>query len=1329
MTNEERQRREKEERTRREMEEIEREREEDRRRREREDREVTTTINTFEDDEFDVKVKSKNVNKIDISKFGGFQKSSEPEQKPVRRVSKRISSERIQTNRIETVESTEEDIFEQQVRKRSVGKLNIASSPFKQHDKPTSNAQDLKTENIVPHVTTLDESAPSNDFENQDYDSRVRSVKKLDKNRFPFSSDETPNKDDFKSPKMNVTRQTTPVSDDRKAKREQEKREWDKGLQLEREQIEHVKKAHDNTFYSASEEGGYDSNINNTDNETRNVKKLDISLFSKFKQEKPRQQAPVRKSSVKKDEKTVYSNEVVTVSKVTEVESAPAPLTEDEEYELKRRSVGKLNKGWLSQMHEQGNKEAEQRLKETEKERINQEQYEINKLKNEEMKRRQYEPEDAFGNEGNDVTDKPQNVKRLDNSVMSPFLKGGKSPDSASKKKTKDEIREERKLARRESRSKINTDEVVYVQETIEVQESPEETTFDGPPKNVGRLDKGRYLQMMGDDSSEKEKRKRQLEEERVRRELEEMERLREDEERRNREDFHYEVSNSTVTDKPQNVNKINLSHFSQFQQKDTVVEVTRKTSAKKSPEAQKEKQRVPDQDVIETSVVTEVHSAPYSYEDEEIVIEEKPKSVGKLDFNKITKSFAEEAEEKQRRLVELERERIRRENEEREFLLREQQREDDNIIVESSVQEVHSAPTRFEDEQAAEQSPKKSVGKLDFNKITQSFTHEAEEHRGRLVEMEKERVRKEEAERKLMLREKERQREAESANKRTNVQEVPSEPADVTEDQLYEEKRKSVGKLDFGKITKSFGEEAEEKRQRLIEVERERIRREKEERDLLLLEEERIRSHEVDNDDVGSKQKTTTTNVGKLDFEKITKSFGNEAEEKRQRLVELEKERLRREKEERDLLLQEQERQRQNNEYVVSANVVQEVESAPDFFEEEKTAEDKPKTVGKLDFNKITKSFSDEAEEKQRRRAEMEQERRRRENEEREILASEKKRERQASKKSEEIVIEQSTTTEVQSAPVDVTEDQMYEEKRKSVGKLDFNKITKSFGDEAEEKRQRLAELERERIRREKEEKELLLREQKRLDDEYESTRLQNGDSSKEEKRQSVSKLDIDNIVQSFREEDEIKRRRAIELENERRLRDEEEKLNSRELERQRAHKQAATVRASAAQEVESSTPDNDIFFEEKTSSSKSDRERKGSKSDERKTSKSDVERKQSAERQSIPSRSTTRYEYEEDGGSSQTKKSVGKLDFSKFTQSIDQEARERERRGKELEIERLRLEREEMEGRAVSQSTVSDRLVRILSFLLCSLFFYLLPFFNSAFCFPSLQFCLIAK
>ncbi|KAK3749209.1 hypothetical protein QZH41_006339 [Actinostola sp. cb2023] len=415
MSDEERQRRERDERNRREMEEIQREREEERRRLEREDREAVTTINDFEDDEFDAKVKAKNVRKIDISKFGDFQKSPESvqENRPVSKLStKRYSSEKIESHQTETVESTptapEEDDFELKVRHRMVGKLNIDSSPFKQHEasvKETSQPRKVQdqtctyNEDIVVKEIPMEESAPPMEFENEEHNGRARSIRKLDKSRFSFSSDDkrsSPDqrpKDDLKSSKMNDL-DKTPVTDDRKKKREREMREWEEDLKRDREQIDYVMKVHDNTFQSGLE-GGSDIVTNDFENETRNIRKLDLSLFSKFKQEKDEPEAPVRKPSLKKEE-TYNTEEVVTIQSVKEVESIPDERSPEEDYELKRRSVGKLNMDWMSQMSQQDTKDSEQRRKETEMQRVKQEQYEIEKLRMEEMERGQMEGDDVW---------------------------------------------------------------------------------------------------------------------------------------------------------------------------------------------------------------------------------------------------------------------------------------------------------------------------------------------------------------------------------------------------------------------------------------------------------------------------------------------------------------------------------------------------------------------------------------------------------------------------------------------------------------------------------------------------------------------------------------------------------------------------------------------------------------------------------------------------------------------------------------------------------------------------------------------------------------------
>lgn len=1068
------------------MEEIERARDEERRRNEQENRDVVPSVNTFKDDEFDAKVKSKNVNKIDLTKFGSFQKSQEIEQetKPSSKVfTKRLSRERIDISDVETVESApvDEDLFEVKVRERVVGKLDLGSSPFNQRNSSKLSHNDIQnTEDIVLHKVTLDESAPKLEQSNN-----RRIVNKLDKSRFSFSSNED---------------HQIPVTDDRKFNRERERLEWERSLQLEREQIEHAKQAFDIPL----EEGGDVITDNNIEYEPRNVRKLDMSLFSKFKQEKP-DEVPVRKSSVKKEEKP---NDVVMVEMVAKVESAPKKLTPEEEYELKRRSVGKLDKNMVSQLYKQDLSESKR--KEAEMLRVKQEQIEIEKLRNEEN-RRQKQVEDVFETDEKDNTNKPQEVKRLDNSAMYPFQNSNKSP--ITRKKTKEEVRQERKLARKESRTKLQQDDVTQVEVETSVESTPQ--SFDSPQFGVGRLDKDRFLQMMGNDQDDKERRKKLLEEERVRRELEEMEQQREEELRRHQDMDDDEGYLGIISEKPQNVKKIDLSQFSQFQKKETEIEVTRKSSIKKSVEILKEEEPVQD------NVVQEVESAPFSFEDEDIVIEEKPKTVGKLDLNKFTQSFSNEAEEKRKRLRELEEERVRRDNEEREILLKEQRRQKNELnITETSVEEVHSEANRFDDE-AIDQSSQKTVGRLDIGRIRQSFSEEAEAHRKRLEEIDLERKRCEEEQKRVVLEEKEQrnksvinvQDERITIESRKDVHSVPEEP---NEDQVYEQKRKNVGKLDFNKITQSFGADATEKKKRF---ELERIQREKDEQ--------------------------------------------------------------------------------------MELNREQQLQQIKDV-EEKNTHLERIDVVPRRKMN----------------------------------------------------------------------EDEMYEEKRKSVGKLDFEKITKSFGEDAEDKRRKMRELELERIRRDKEEKELLLREQ-RIDDDDDTEPKQNGSSYKDV---SVNRLDVKNIMNSFSDQEEMSRRKALELERERRLRDEEEKSRSRQLERERAHRPNAAIQQHVVQNVESS-PMEDIFFEEKPAQ----------KIVERKTSKStDVQRKSSYEMvDSKEVQPVKLIHYDNEDGAVQSKKSVGKLDLLKFSQSFDQEAKEREKRSREIEFERLRLEREEMEGRSVNQAT----------------------------------------
>lgn len=1291
---EERQLQEREARNRREMEEIQREREEERRREERENLESTTTTNEFEDDEFDAKVKSRDVGRIDIAKFGDFQRKSEPipDKKPVSKQSTKQTVETRREDKFKSVQrtnlySTEDEGYDIQVRDRSVRKLNMDSSPFMQRDtsvKATSPPRKVqertlsKNEGIVVKEIPLEmASSPQKTGEDEfDNMTRARSVKKLDVSRLPFSRDnydKTQSQDNrqvvdnkpLKHDKKDKSQDKTPLPDDRKREREREKREWEDQLKRERDELEQIKKAHDKAFQD-NVKGGNEIDTNDYETETRNVRKLDLSIFSKFQQGGAVREKPDRKISDKASKRGyVQQGDVVVAQTTREVESAPDYGYEEDEYEIKRRSVGKLNKDWLSQAQEQESREMERRRKETEMERIRKEQYEIEQLKLEENRRRKTEGEEVSRDELQ-FSEKPQSVKKLDSTTMTPFLKERRSPEGTgglSRKKNKDEVRQERKLARRESRGKMETQEDLYAVETEDVQQSRE--SFDDRPKVVGKLNTGKYLQMMGDDHSDKERRKKLVEEERMRRELEEMERQKEEEERRKEMDRD-DTSSSSSSDKPQNVNKLDLGQFSQFQKQDTVAMPKKQPTKERTRESRKI-------EIIERQTVDEVESEPFVPEtserewlekerNEALVYEEKRQNVGRLDVNRLMQSRSEEEQERQSRIKELERQRILREREEMERLKAEKKNGKKSVDQESetseSSREERKAPEsqhdrEREEEWTVEEKRKSGVGRLNVDHFMQSMSKEEEEKNRRKLELEKERIRREAEERERLRME----QQLSSENiKVSTVQEVHSAPDEdfygrgnreerEREEQLsVEEKRKSVGRLDVNRFAQSLSDEAEEKRRRKIEFEKERIRRENEEQELLRLEQKRNTREEPSvTTSEKSSRKYVIVHRDSSEPSDDGKEIGSRSKEK---YTTIDRER-----------------------------------------EEEMSVEEKRKSVGRLDVNKYMQARSQEEEEKRRRMIELEKERLRREEEEKELLREEQERamgndvSRSTSTVTSKSSFERVSRTvvqDVESSPYDQPdegiqqpsrldrereEELSVEEKRKSVGRLNVNQYFQSLNDEEEEKRRRRIELENERIRRENKEREMLRMEQERSrsdqveqvnasvvqevhsappddmgNDKRSSLEREREEAmSVEEKRKSVGRLDFNHFIQSLSVEDREKQMKKIELERERRRREQEERENEEKQYRLReSSSYSEKIQTSSVEVVHSEIPG----------------------------------------------------EYEDGHDSSQDKKEVGRLDLERYSQQFTQEARDRERRAKELEIERLLLEREEMEGRGGSQS-----------------------------------------
>ena len=447
--------------------------------------------------------------------------------------------------------------------------------------------------------------------------------------------------------------------------------------------------------------------------------------------------------------------------------------------------------------------------------------------------------------------------------------------------------------------------------------------------------------------------------------------------------------------------------------------------------------------------------------------------------------------EEERRRKIE-EAERLRQEEEER--IRREE--EEEKMRLEEMRRQKQEAKKKFEsgvfDDVAVNHTEKDiySVGRLDSNMFLQFQSSAPEEPKLKLKSRDKEK--------KFVEEKKVPEPEAETVVM-TSVDVIESSPYDErfdlgpSEDLEYEEKRKSVGKLDKDWYTKQQLRQAEEQSRRARELEEERLREERNE--MLRIRQESSKQLDVEEPDIetrDSEKKGSKLSVDKLSrFETDAKEKPKEPRKKKDKSSKAQKReevkaapigyddarqiekskavsseegsvvilardddktaqqkmRLQREREESDLLRLEEERRR--------------LASQEESYAADDVYSDKPKSVGKLNQQQFF-MFQQEA-----------------------AAGPNLKTRKQAPQKVEEVISVKSQE-DVESSPVDVgpsvtQEDAEYEQRINKAKRLDVDKFMSSRSQEAIEREQRAKKLAEERVRQEQEELAKLRAEEKK--------------------------------------------------------------------------------------------------------------------------------------------------------------------------------------------------------------------------------------------------------
>ena len=302
------------------------------------------------------------------------------------------------------------------------------------------------------------------------------------------------------------------------------------------------------------ESGSFDGvPVSRTENDIYSVGRLDTNKLLQFQQsarEEPKLKSRPRVEQKKTEEYKLPEPQVETVqmASVDLIESSPFEEdferrpTEDEMYEEKRKSVGKLDREWYIKQQQRQAEENERRAKELEEQRLREERNEMLRIKGEGSQRREDDDsrrllvkEEGLNMDTDEAeSETPKNVGKLNYQQFSMFQKEGSVVPKAQPRKRAPEV----------------VQEVVNVQSQQDVESAPvnmdESDAYRGGPQmtqedsdyekriNAGkRLDVDRFLNARSEEAVERTERAKRMAEERRRQEEEELAKSRFEERRR----------------------------------------------------------------------------------------------------------------------------------------------------------------------------------------------------------------------------------------------------------------------------------------------------------------------------------------------------------------------------------------------------------------------------------------------------------------------------------------------------------------------------------------------------------------------------------------------------------------------------------------------------------------------------------------------------------------------------------------------------------------------------------------------------------------------------
>lgn len=302
------------------------------------------------------------------------------------------------------------------------------------------------------------------------------------------------------------------------------------------------------------ESGSFDGvPVSRTENDIYSVGRLDTNKLLQFQQgprEEPKLNSRPGVEHKKTEEYKLPEPEVETVhvASVDLIESSPYEedlerrVTEDEMYEEKRKSVGKLDREWYIKQQQRQAEENERRAKELEEQRLREERNEMLRIKGEGSQRREddesrgllVKDEDLSMDIDEAESDKFKNVGKLNYQQFSMFQKEGSVVPKQQPRKRAPEVVQE--VVTVQSQQDVES-APVNMDESDAYRRAPYVTQEDSDYEkriNMGkRLDVDRFLYARSQEAVERTERAKRMADERKRQEEEELAKLRSEERRR----------------------------------------------------------------------------------------------------------------------------------------------------------------------------------------------------------------------------------------------------------------------------------------------------------------------------------------------------------------------------------------------------------------------------------------------------------------------------------------------------------------------------------------------------------------------------------------------------------------------------------------------------------------------------------------------------------------------------------------------------------------------------------------------------------------------------